>query len=628
MGEPTAPQPEQHAFRLHLPGLLKVLAEHLYSNKQVAVRELIQNAHDSCIRRATGDYAPEEYRPRIRITLDAVKRLLTVEDNGSGLTEAEINDYLSTIGRSYTRELKENLALFSPDEAAQLIGQFGFGFLSAFLLASEVTVTSRSMEPGEGAVRWKSKGNEHYEITSARRSTVGTTVQLKVKPEAAFILDENLLGTAIRRYADFLPIPIFLNDGVEPINLMSTPWELAQGADDPGQVIYEYIESRFPNPLGPPLAVLPLVNHRIDLGHDALELPLEGLLFIPAGSAVSVFEHGDLAVYNRRMFIRDEEKALLPNWARFVRGVIDCPYLQTTASREDLHQDETFEWVRTAIERQLGNGLRVLAEEEPEVWREIVAAHASLMTSWALSNENFWNQIADLISFPTTRGRLTLPEYLKLTDGEIFYVTRELGSLQDQLVAEAQGVPVIDASWTFFEPFLVKYASTRPGLRAVQVNGEGEELLRPARESGFEALLDFYARRGIRARLSTFKPREVPALMLYPRDAEFITDTRNALSNEELPSPLGDLIGDYVENMAPSPEELEGTLHLNASCPLVRRLAESARVATSPAVDATLELIFQVARLFSGKTLTVRDAAKAFEGTGHALEKLLDGQRP
>ncbi len=130
---------QRQRFNLHLPGLLKVLAEHLYSSKKVGIRELIQNAHDSCVRRKI-EAGETSYRPRIDISLDAQKRLVVIRDNGNGLTAEEIETYLSTIGRGYTRELRERLSLYSPTEAAELIGQFGLGFLSAFLLAGEVTL--------------------------------------------------------------------------------------------------------------------------------------------------------------------------------------------------------------------------------------------------------------------------------------------------------------------------------------------------------------------------------------------------------------------------------------------------------------------------------------------------------
>src|SRR3954469_1199573 len=144
-------------FNLHLPGLLKVLAEHLYTSKKVGIRELIQNAHDSCVRRKV-ETEERGYRPRIDVRLDEARRTIVISDNGNGLVEQEIADYLSTIGRGYTRELRERLAFSSPEEAAELIGQFGLGFLSAFLIASEVTLTTLSIRKGAKALVWKSVG--------------------------------------------------------------------------------------------------------------------------------------------------------------------------------------------------------------------------------------------------------------------------------------------------------------------------------------------------------------------------------------------------------------------------------------------------------------------------------------
>src|SRR5437868_3386628 len=151
----------EHQFQIHLPGLLKVLAENLYSTRKVAIRELLQNAHDSCIRRSVEDDA-RFYRPRVDIAIDHARRVVSISDNGSGLSAEDITTYLATIGRSYTRELGEKLSILSPDKAAELIGQFGLGFLSAFLVASEVTLITRSMQSGSEALRWHSSGDIHY----------------------------------------------------------------------------------------------------------------------------------------------------------------------------------------------------------------------------------------------------------------------------------------------------------------------------------------------------------------------------------------------------------------------------------------------------------------------------------
>src|SRR5436305_33996 len=148
-------------FQLHLPGLLKVLAEHLYSTQKVGVRELLQNAHDSCVRRAL-EYPEPSYRPRIDLMVEPATRMLRIADNGCGLTIEEIHEYLTVIGRGYTRELRDRLAAEDPETSQELIGQFGIGFLSAFLLAAELTVQTRSVG-GSPPLRWFSTGNEDFE---------------------------------------------------------------------------------------------------------------------------------------------------------------------------------------------------------------------------------------------------------------------------------------------------------------------------------------------------------------------------------------------------------------------------------------------------------------------------------
>jgi molecular chaperone HtpG len=227
-------------FKLHLPGLLKVLAEHLYTSKDIAIRELLQNAHDSCMRRLVEDDSAR-YQPRIDVALDATRQRLTISDNGYGLTGEEVEGYLATIGRSYTRELRERLSLLSHDQATALVGQFGFGFLSAFLIASEVVVTTRSALLSATAWRWSSDGDEHYRLEPTERADVGTTVELQVKQSAAFLLQRQLVTATIQKYADFLPIPIYVDGAPYRVNLVTPPWDSV----DTHAACVEYIARAF-----------------------------------------------------------------------------------------------------------------------------------------------------------------------------------------------------------------------------------------------------------------------------------------------------------------------------------------------------------------------------------------------
>ena len=603
-------------FQIHLPGLLKVLAENLYSTKKVAIRELLQNAHDSCVRRSV-EGAERGYKPYATVAINRDKRTISIQDNGSGLTADDVTTYLSTIGRSYTRELGEKLSILSPEEASQLLGQFGLGFLSAFLIGSEVTLTTRSMQPGSPALRWHSTGDIHYDLAPAPddvQPDVGTTVTLLVKPGASFMLNRETLIETIQQYADFLPLPIFVEGESVPINVQTQPWN----ALDPQIATREFIQRHFHT--DDPLAIIQLHDQEVDLGHDTLTIPLNGFLFVPANSAVSIREYGDVSVYIRRMFICAGQRDLLPPWARFVRGVIDCPYLQPTASREELHQDDTFTAVQQALERQLVEGLRSIAHDQPDTWKMIVRGHSDLITAWAVRDNEFFVQVADIAMFRTSRGMMSLPDYLNITNGTLYYVTRELGSLQEQLLGEGRGAPVIEAMWIAITPFLQKYAATKPSVKLIQLDGESNQLLRPVSESGFEPLLEFFRKGGIKARMVSFKPETVPALILYPKDAEFIVDTRHALDAGELPGPFAGLVGDYMQKLTErQTNDLSGTLYLNAACPTLSKLAAS----TNPmSREAALALIYQVARLFAGRMLTPADVTAAFGEAMSALETL------
>ncbi len=605
-------------FQIHLPGLLKVLAENLYSTKKVAIRELLQNAHDSCVRRAVEEDDPG-YQPRVEIWLDAQKRALRISDNGSGLTREEVTDYLATIGRSYTRELGERLSILSPEEADKLIGQFGLGFLSAFLIASEVTLTTRSIQAESEALCWRSTGDVHYDLAPAAEldALPGTTVELVIKPAASFILNQEVLVEAIQQYADFLPLPIYVGGSTLPLNLMTPPWETLE----PELHIRDYIARVFKT--NAPLCVIPLADQVVDLGHDSMLIPLKGFLFVPPSSVASIREYGDLTVYIRRMFICERQTNLLPPWARFVRGVIDCPYLQPTASREELQQEENFAFVQQALETQLLAGLRKIAQDDPVTWKKIVRGHSDVITGWAVQDNEFYSQVADLVVFRTTRGLLNLPDYLQLTGGSIYYVTRELGSLQEQLLGEGHGVPVVDASWFAVTPFLQKYADQRKDTQLVQLDGESKHLLRPVAEARFAPLLTYYRARNVPARIAAFKPADVPALIVYSKDAEFLAEARNALDAGELPGPLAGLVGEYMNRVNAPEEEIKGVLYLNAECPLITRLVET------PPAEATrslmLGLIYQVARLFAGRMLKPNDVTLAFREVVKSIEALIKG---
>jgi molecular chaperone HtpG len=295
--------------------------------------------------------------------------------------------------------------------------------------------------------------------------------------------------------------------------------------------------------------------------------------------------------------------------------------LQPTASREGIHQEENFVLVQRALEQQLRAGLRKIADTEPGTWQQILSGHHMVILSWAVRDDDFFDEVANLVPISTSRGPMVLPDYLNLTDSTLYYVQQRLGTPQEQLLGEGRGVPVIEAEYYMVRPFLEKYAHRNPGVSLTQMDGDSKHLLRAAASEPFSALISYYREQDIRVRVVQFRPEEVPALMIYPKDAEFIVDTRQALDRGTLPSGLAGLVSDYMNRIDVPEEDLRGTLHLNASCSLIQILAE--KPIDSAARNAVLMIIYQVARLFAGRMLTPADAAAAFGGANKALEALV-----
>jgi molecular chaperone HtpG len=621
-----APKPDRgersHPINLHVPGILNLLSEHLYSDPKVALREMIQNAHDSCRRRIAEDPAPATYSPRIDITLDKENRLFILQDNGSGLTEQEIHDYLATIGRGYTARLRERLQFANREEALALIGQFGLGLLSAFIVAERVVMITRSYRPDSPAWQWVSVGEETYTLGPAERGEPGSTFYLHLKLAGEFLLNEGIVHEAIRTYADFLQVPIYLNRSKKPVNVIDAPWHC--GAGEKGY--RQYIGKRFG--AREPLTVLPLKDHvekvRLpDGSQDEIVTPLAGVLFVPTGSVVSIQEYGDVAVYIRRMYITDEERELLPRWAKFVRGVVECPILKPTVSREQVQRDDTFYRVQRAIEEQLIAHLQHLAEHQPDAWRNIVVAHNDLIKGWALQSPTFFTSVCDLVTFETSRGRLTMREYLEASGGDIYYFVEERGATQEKMLYEARGLVVIDASRFAEEAFLQAYARTRPGIHLRQLEPGASFVFAEQSELGpeWEMIARYYTEQGIQTRVVRFEPDSIPAILVYPPGSDHIAEARAALDGGEISGPIANLVEEYLRMRDPTQTATQGILHLNAACPLMQRLLGIP--AEHAAFTATLEIVYHNARFFAGRTLTSQEAKQGFDMISYSVEQLV-----
>jgi len=256
---------QQHQIKINLPGLLRMLGENIYAEPDVAIREMIQNAHDTCIIRGTRDSNHPD--SRIDLSFDRAAQTLTISDNGAGMTEEDLHHNLATIGESFTRIQKEQLRDQAASEAALLIGQFGIGLLSAFSISKRVEILTRSHH-SDTAFRWICDGDIHYTVATCAKPEAGTRVVLHLLDSKLELLDDTRLRQAIKKYADFLSVPIFLNGS--QANACTPPWE-QENTD-----LAEYIQSRWG------LFPLGILAFNTENMPDAKSLPkISGLLFIP-----------------------------------------------------------------------------------------------------------------------------------------------------------------------------------------------------------------------------------------------------------------------------------------------------------------------------------------------------------
>ena len=609
---------------IHVPGLLKLLGEHLYSDPRVAVRELTQNAHDSCTRRREEDAtAAQGYTPTIRLTADRAARQLVIEDNGSGLTRDEIVTFLATVGRGYTGELRQRLDAAGREEAMDLIGLFGLGLLSAFMIAKRIEITTASYQtPGE-AWRWVSEGGQSYALRRATREQVGTTVRLELRDESTFLAEQGVLADILHVYAELLSVPIFVGNAPEPINTRTAPWlreaerEAAEQNDTRSRTL-RYAAWVAERREVQPLTVIPLADIHTD---DGRTIPLRGVLYVPPRSIISIQEYGDVTVYVRRMLITEHERDVLPEWARFVSGVIDCPLLNPTASRETLRHDEVYSAVQTALARQLLAHFEELADTAPLDWAAIIHAHNDLIKGWAVRAPALFTRVADLITFKTSRGLLTLPEYLHENPGRIFYYHDDEGVTQALALFEARRLAVIDARWFADTAFLQRYSEVY-GVPIEELEPAAGYLFTPVEDSEghWQALVEACRAEGFPVRLLAYEPEHLPMILLYPAGAERLRRAQHALEEGKFASPIRRLVRGYLDRQQVDDVALKGVLHINVRNTLLRRVRDLGPA--HPDFAPIVSILVTNARMFAGQGLSAQDAIACFERINRSLSQL------
>ena len=397
---------ETLGFQTEVKQLLHLMVHSLYSNKQIFLRELISNASDANDKlrfEALGreDLLEDSPELRIHIGVDAEQRLLCVTDNGIGMSRDEVTNQLGTIAHSGTTEFLENLSGDQKSDS-QLIGQFGVGFYSAFMVAQEVEVLSRKAGLSESqGVRWVSKGDGEFTVESIDRVERGTSVTLKLKPDEDEFLDNNRVRALIREYADHISFPVQMlrengkGDEQETVNRAKALWTRPRMEIEDEEYVefYKHIAHDFSEPLG--------------WAHNKVEGKREytSLLYIPAVAPFNLWNREaprGVNLYVQRVFITDEATQFLPLYLRFVRGVVDSSDLSLNISREMLQKDPNVSAIKTALTKRVLDLLKRLSSKEADKYHTFWKEFGAVFKEGLAEDVNNRKKIAGLLRFNTT----------------------------------------------------------------------------------------------------------------------------------------------------------------------------------------------------------------------------------
>ena len=430
---------ETFPFRAEVQQLLDLMIHSLYSHKEIFLRELISNASDALDRLrfealTRPELLSEGGKLEIRLEVDEAARTLTVHDTGIGMSRQELIDNIGTIAKSGTRELAEKIRKSkSPVEEAdresgegltELIGQFGVGFYSSFMVADRVVVVTR--RAGEaGATRWESSGAGEFEVAAAERDSQGTSVTLHLKPvdEEQGVEDftqEHALSRIVRRYSDFIAYPIIL--GEKTLNSMKPIWERppTEVKAEEYAEFYKHISHDWQDPLS-------TISQRAE---GLLEY--RALLFVPSEAPFDLFYVGyeaGLKLYVRRVLIVERSPDLLPRYLRFLSGVVDSPDLPLNVSREMLQHDRQIRQIRKALVKKVLDSLADLKEKDQEKYLALWKAFGRVLKEGPSEDHENKEKIAELILFQSSHHEeklSPLADYVsRMKEGQeaIYYLT-------------------------------------------------------------------------------------------------------------------------------------------------------------------------------------------------------------
>ncbi|OJT23890.1 HSP90 family protein [Archangium sp. Cb G35] len=581
-----------HRFQVNLRGVIDLLSHHLYSTPGVFVRELLQNATDAIrARRHLEPGHPGSVRMELIEKQDGGLPTLLFSDDGVGLTEEELHRFLATIGESSKRETLEA-------RRNDFIGQFGIGLLSCFMVCDELLVVTRSAKGDGRTMEWRGRHDGTYSVRPSEHPLAhpGTQVFLAARADAAEYFTAERVRQLAVHYGGLLPFPIHLTvEGrAAHLNPAPPPWRREyESAGERRAALLAYGREVFGQDF---VDCIPL---RAEAGQ------VEGVAFVlPFSPHFNARQKH--RVYLKDMLLSESAENLLPEWAFFVRCVVNAQGLRPTASREAFYEDTTLARARESLGQCLRQYLVDLAHNDPRTLQRLIALHGLSVKALALDDDDFYRLVIHWLPFETTLGMMTLGHY-RQSFPSVRYVNTLDAFRQVARVAAAQGLCILNGAYTHDTALLEKLPRVMPDAQVElfsaaqlpqgfeELTHEEREMVARLRQVATEALEPFRCEVSIKK----FLPPEVPTLYGDVDDGAFRRDVERAREETD------ELYASVLEGaLTDSHEEERPQLCFNLRNPVVRRLT---RVRDTAQLKLSVEMLYVQALLLGHRPLNARE---------------------
>lgn len=556
---------EKGTISVDTQNIFPIIKKWLYSDKDIFLREVVSNGCDAVTKlkkltamgkaEADGDY-------EISVVLDKENKTVTVTDNGIGMTEEEVKNYISNVAFSgaeeFIRKYKED-----DSESSRIIGHFGLGFYSVFMVSERVDINTLSFEKGAKPVFWTCDGDTEYEIGEGGRGTHGTDVTMHIAEDSAEFLEKNTLSDVLKKYCAFFPVPIYFyekgEEKGEPINDTNPLWlkKPSDCTDDEYKAFYKKVFMDFNDPLF--------------YIHLNVEYPfnLKGILYFPKLRHEFEPTEGQIKLFNNQVFVADNVKEIIPEFLLLLKGVIDCPDLPLNVSRSFLQNDGYAAKVSAHITKKVADKLNSLFTSERENYNSYWDDIAPFVKYGCLKDEKFYDKVKNIILYTTCDGEHeTLQDYLEKAkehghENTVYYATDKLQQAQYIDIFKKQNIETVLLPMMIDNPFISFMEAKNEGVKFKRIDSSLADTLKDGDAKADELAELFKEAIGdekLKIETAALKSEDIPAVLLVGEEGRRL---------QEMARVYGAM------GMSPDMFPSDITLTLNLSNALIKKLEEN-----------------------------------------------------